>query len=47
MENLIGAEVERWPALAREAEARLSGSTARRRRAPAARWGHVNRLRPL
>jgi 5-(carboxyamino)imidazole ribonucleotide synthase len=46
MENLIGSDVERWPALAGEAEARLwlYGKAEAR---PGRKMGHVNRLRPL
>ena len=46
MENLIGAEVDQWPALIGEAEARLwlyDKGEAR----PGRKMGHVNRLRPL
>ncbi|MDR3508965.1 MAG: 5-(carboxyamino)imidazole ribonucleotide synthase [Caulobacteraceae bacterium] len=46
MENLIGAEVEAWPKLAAEAEARLwlyGKGEAREGR----KMGHVNRLSPL
>jgi 5-(carboxyamino)imidazole ribonucleotide synthase len=46
MENLLGHEVDAWPALAREAQARAwfyGKGEARRGR----KMGHVNRLRPL
>jgi 5-(carboxyamino)imidazole ribonucleotide synthase len=46
MENLLGHEVDAWPALAREAQARVwlyGKGEARRGR----KMGHVNRLRPL
>jgi 5-(carboxyamino)imidazole ribonucleotide synthase len=46
MENLLGSEIENWPALAREAQARVwfygKGESRRGRK-----MGHVNRLRPL
>jgi len=46
MENLLGDEADRWPALAAEAEARLwlYGKGEAR---PGRKMGHVNRLRPL
>jgi 5-(carboxyamino)imidazole ribonucleotide synthase len=46
MENLIGDDVSRWPALIGEAEARvwLYGKAQAR---PGRKMGHVNRLRPL
>ena len=46
MDNLLGAEVDAWPALAREAQARvwLYGKGEAR---PGRKMGHVNRLRPL
>jgi 5-(carboxyamino)imidazole ribonucleotide synthase len=46
MENLLGAEADAWPALAREAQARvwLYGKGEAR---PGRKMGHVNRLRPL
>jgi 5-(carboxyamino)imidazole ribonucleotide synthase len=46
MENLLGDDVDRWEALAREAEARvwLYGKGEPR---PGRKMGHVNRLRPL
>ena len=46
MENLIGAEIDRWPALIGEADARLwlyGKDEARDGR----KMGHINRLRPL
>ena len=45
MENLLGDEVEAWPQLAREAQARLwlYGKGEAR---PGRKMGHVNRLRP-
>jgi 5-(carboxyamino)imidazole ribonucleotide synthase len=46
MENLIGAEVDRWPALIGEADARLwlyGKHDARDGR----KMGHINRMRPL
>ena len=46
MENLLGDEIDRWPALAAESEARVwlySKGEAR----PGRKMGHVNRLRPL
>jgi 5-(carboxyamino)imidazole ribonucleotide synthase len=46
MENLIGEEVDNWPQLASEAEARLwlYGKGEAR---PGRKMGHVNRLSPL
>jgi 5-(carboxyamino)imidazole ribonucleotide synthase len=46
MENLLGDEVNAWPQLAREAQARvwLYGKGQAR---PGRKMGHVNRLRPL
>jgi 5-(carboxyamino)imidazole ribonucleotide synthase len=46
MENLIGEDVDRWPALIGEKEARvwLYGKGEAR---PGRKMGHVNRLRPL
>lgn len=46
MENLLGSEVEQWPALAKEAQARVwfYGKGDPR---PGRKMGHVNRLRPL
>ncbi len=46
MENLIGDDVDRWPELIREEEARvwLYGKDEAR---PGRKMGHVNRLRPL
>jgi 5-(carboxyamino)imidazole ribonucleotide synthase len=46
MENLLGDEVGRWPALAAETEARVwfYGKGEAR---PGRKMGHVNRLRPL
>ena len=46
MENLLGDEVEAWPRLAAESEARLwlYGKDEAR---PGRKMGHVNRLRPL
>jgi 5-(carboxyamino)imidazole ribonucleotide synthase len=46
MENLLGSEVDAWPALSREAQARVwlyGKGEARAGR----KMGHVNRLRPL
>ena len=46
MENLIGAEIDRWPALIGEADARLwlyGKDEARDGR----KMGHINRMRPL
>jgi 5-(carboxyamino)imidazole ribonucleotide synthase len=46
MENLIGADIDRWPALIGEADARLwlyGKSETREGR----KMGHINRLRPL
>jgi 5-(carboxyamino)imidazole ribonucleotide synthase len=46
MENLLGDEIDAWPALAREAQARVwiyGKGEARAGR----KMGHVNRLRPL
>jgi 5-(carboxyamino)imidazole ribonucleotide synthase len=46
MENLLGDEIDAWPALAREAQARVwvYGKGEAR---PGRKMGHVNRLRPL
>ena len=46
MENLLGDEIDAWPALAREAQARVwfYGKSEIR---PGRKVGHVNRLRPL
>jgi 5-(carboxyamino)imidazole ribonucleotide synthase len=46
MDNLLGDEADTWPALAREAQARvwLYGKGEAR---PGRKMGHVNRLRPL
>jgi 5-(carboxyamino)imidazole ribonucleotide synthase len=46
MDNLLGDEVDAWPALAREAQARvwLYGKGEAR---PGRKMGHINRLRPL
>ncbi|MBV9509196.1 MAG: 5-(carboxyamino)imidazole ribonucleotide synthase, partial [Caulobacteraceae bacterium] len=46
MENLLGSEVDAWPAFAAEAEARvwLYGKGEAR---PGRKMGHINRLRPL
>jgi 5-(carboxyamino)imidazole ribonucleotide synthase len=46
MENLLGPEADAWPALAREAQARVwfYGKGEAR---PGRKMGHVNRLRPL
>ena len=46
MENLLGDEINDWPALAHEAEARLwlYGKGEPR---PGRKMGHINRLRPL
>jgi 5-(carboxyamino)imidazole ribonucleotide synthase len=46
MENLIGAEIDRWPVLIGEADARLwlyGKDEARDGR----KMGHINRMRPL
>jgi 5-(carboxyamino)imidazole ribonucleotide synthase len=46
MENLLGREIDAWPALANEAQARvwIYGKGEPR---PGRKMGHVNRLRPL
>jgi 5-(carboxyamino)imidazole ribonucleotide synthase len=46
MENLIGADVDRWPALAAEPGARV-WLYGKREARPGRKMGHVNRLRPL
>ncbi|MDR3514122.1 MAG: 5-(carboxyamino)imidazole ribonucleotide synthase [Caulobacteraceae bacterium] len=46
MENLLGSEIEAWPTLAREAQARVWFYGKGRPR-PGRKMGHVNRLRPL
>jgi 5-(carboxyamino)imidazole ribonucleotide synthase len=46
MENLLGEEIDAWPALAREAQARVWFYGKREAR-PGRKVGHVNRLRPL
>jgi 5-(carboxyamino)imidazole ribonucleotide synthase len=46
MENLLGPEIDAWPALAAEAEARLWHYGKGEAR-PGRKMGHVNRLRPL
>jgi 5-(carboxyamino)imidazole ribonucleotide synthase len=46
MENLIGDDVDRWPALAADPRARL-WLYGKREARPGRKMGHVNRLRPL
>ena len=46
MENLLGDEVDAWPKLAAEAEARL-WLYGKHEARPGRKMGHVNRLRPL
>jgi len=46
MENLLGAEIDAWPALAAEAEARLWHYGKGEAR-PGRKMGHVNRLSAL
>jgi 5-(carboxyamino)imidazole ribonucleotide synthase len=46
MENLLGSEIDSWPALAAEAGARLWHYGKGEAR-PGRKMGHVNRLRPL